>query len=231
MKQASLKLRPISSITRPNPYVLATLVEYKDWVYAEDVAPNYKGKWRESVFKLEEGASLDLEIGTGNGLFFSHRAESYPDRMILGIERKFKPLIQSIRRARRLGCTNARMLRYDAEMPENLFAEGELDNIYIQFPDPWERKIRWKKNRLIQSDFIEKLFKIQKTGSFLEFKTDHREYFDWSLDVFKASNYRIDGLSFDLHNSEYAEENFVTQFESLFLRKHQPIHYARLSKP
>jgi tRNA (guanine-N7-)-methyltransferase len=225
-----LKIKPISDISKPNFYISALLTEYRDWAFNEKNVHLYKGNWRKEVFKCDENTPIDLELGTGNGLFFAHRAQTYPHRMIVGIERKFKPLIQSIRRARRAGSTNGRMVRYDANLPIDIFERGEVNDVFIQFPDPWE-KLKWQKNRMIQANFLEGLHSLQRAGSFLEFKTDHREYFEKSLNIFESSPYKLLNFTFDLHNSEFSSQNFVTQFEALFVGKGKPIHYAKLIKP
>ena len=215
-------------LPKPNEYVLALLGELSEWAYCEEKSPTYKGRWKKEVFQNE--APLDLEIGTGNGYHFAYYANSNPHRNFLGIEIKYKPLIQSIRRALRNESKNMRMLRYNATMLPDLFEEGELDNVMIHFPDPWP-KSGWTKHRLIQAEFLETLFKLQKTGAVVEFKTDDRDYFDWSVERVEASPYQVTGLSYDLHRSEFAEGNYKTHFEKLFLRKGQPIHFARLLKP
>jgi tRNA (guanine-N7-)-methyltransferase len=94
----------------------------------------------------------------------------------------------------------------------------EVNNTYIYFPDPWPKK-RHHKNRLIQLDFLHTLFDIQKKGSFLEFKSDNLEYFDWTVERLKRSPYKIERLTNDLHNSEWSQENFQTHFEKLWTSK------------
>jgi tRNA (guanine-N7-)-methyltransferase len=74
------------------------------------------------------------------------------------------------------------------------------------------------------------MFALQKPGSFFEFKTDSDDYFDWALPMFEKSPYEVEGSTRDLHISDYAKQNFVTHFESLFLRKGQPIYYAFMWK-
>ena len=205
------------------------LEDFSDYAIDETQAPEFKGKWS-TFYKDQDFKSIDLEIGTGNGLHFAHRATQNPDRLVLGIEIKFKPLIQSIRRARLESETlNSVMMRFNAYKIEELFSENEINNIYIHHPDPWPKKKHWK-HRLIQPAYLEKIFKVQKPGSFLDFKTDSKCYFDWATPIFKNSPYKITRYSEDLHNSDYASENFVTHFEKIFLRKGQPIYYARLVK-
>lgn len=203
--------------------------EYKEWALTEEEAPKYKGKWREAVFHKDIYAPLDLEIGTGNGTHFAHHCKKFPERSLVGLELKYKPLIQSIRRAYLNGSINGRMVRYHANILPDLFAEGEVDDVYIHFPDPWPKKKHWK-NRLIQPEFLNQLYKIMKPGTYLEFKTDSLDYFEWSKPIFEQGPFALAFITHDLHQSEQKEKNFVTQFESIFLRKGQPIYYALLKK-
>ncbi|MCB0407829.1 MAG: tRNA (guanosine(46)-N7)-methyltransferase TrmB [Bdellovibrionales bacterium] len=215
-------------LPNPNEYVQALLGEFSAWAYDEEKILEFKGKWRQEFQVLPE-TPLDLEIGTGNGFHFAWRAGQYPDRILIGLELKYKPLIQSIRRALRSDCKNARMGRYNAVLVKDLFVPGELNDIYIHHPDPWA-KTSQNKHRLIQPEFLKNIFELQKSGSIVEFKTDSEDYFDWALPFFEKSPYHVIGWTRDLHHSEFAATNFVTQFESLFLRKGQPIYYAKLLK-
>lgn len=225
--------RPRMALTRdlrrPTEYVRMLNGEFSEWAFNEERAPLFKGKWREQAFKTSETHPLDLEIGTGNGYHFAHLAAKKPGHALVGIEIKFKPLIQSIRRALRAGSTNARIVRYDASLLDDLFAAGELNDVYIHHPDPWPKERHWK-HRLIQKDFLESLFALQRLGAFVDFKTDSEDYYDWSLALFKDSPYEVVRETRDLHRSEWKDENFVTHFESIFLSKGQPIFYARLLK-
>lgn len=221
------------SLTReipyPNPYIDLMLGEFSRWTRSEESAPSHRGKWRQEVFGASEDAPLDLEIGTGNGFHFGHRCQVAPDRLLVGLEIKYKPLVQSIRRVVKAGGTNGCMVRYHAGAVDQIFAPEEIENVYIHFPDPWPKK-RHFKNRLIQDGFLARLHKLQKEGGFLEFKTDSRDYFHWALERMKNSPYKIEFFTEDLHNSERADQNFVTQFESLFLRQGLPIYCAHLMK-
>jgi len=234
MEQKSSRIRRprlVETKTLPNPteYVVALNGEYRDWAYDEERCQENRGKWR-ALFGKPDSAPMDLEIGTGNGYFFAHRATAEPDRLLVGIELKYKPLIQSIRRARREGCVNARIARYDANCLEDLFAEGELNHVFIHHPDPWPRKRDWK-HRLIQTEFLELLWPLMRPGSYINFKTDSEDYYDWALPPFENSKFKKLRATRDLHKSEWASENFVTHFEQLFLQKGQPIFYCRFEKP
>ena len=228
-RQRRPRMVETKTLPKPTEYVLALNGEYADWAYDEERAKQHRGKWRRQ-FGVEDLAPMDLEIGTGNGYFFAHRAVSEPSRSLIGMELKYKPLIQSIRRARRDGAENARIARYDAACLEDIFAAEELNHVFIHHPDPWPRKRDWK-HRLIQDPFLETLWGLMRPGSFVNFKTDSEDYYDWALPIFEASKFRKLRATRDLHQSEWASENFVTHFESLFLQKGQPIFYCRFEKP
>jgi tRNA (guanine-N7-)-methyltransferase len=216
------------NLRRPTAYVQMLNGEYSRWAFNEERAPLMKRKWREE-FGVSFDHPLDIEIGTGNGYFFAHLANKNPGRALIGIERKFKPLIQSIRRAVRGGAENARIIRYDAVRLDDLFASAELNNVYIHHPDPWLKKRQWK-HRLIQVEFLAELHRLMRPGSFVDFKTDSRDYFEWAVLLFKSSPFALVRETWDLHKTEWQSENFVTHFETIFMNKGQPIHYARLTK-
>lgn len=221
-----------TELLKPNAYAVALNGEFSHVAFDEVRAPLNKGKWRDSIFKQVSSSialdlALDLEIGTGNGLHFAHQAHKNPNRLLVGIELKYKPLIQSIRRAIALGCTNVAMTRYHAFNVDELFTPQELNNIFIHFPDPWVTP-RKPRNRLVNREVLAMLHSLQKPGSYIDFKTDSREYFLWALDEIQQSPYRIIYQTFDLHKSEYSSQNFVTQFESLFVRQGIEINFLRM---
>ena len=230
-QKAVRRQKPRMALTRnlrhPTEYVRQMNGEFSKWAFNEERAQALRGEWREKGFGVSENHPLDLEIGTGNGKHFAHLAAKFPERSILGIEIKFKPLIQSIKRALVGDRENARILRYDACRLDDLFKEGELNNVYIHHPDPWPKERQWK-HRLIQDNFLVMIHGLMRPGTFIDFKTDDRPYFDWAVERFHRSKFRVVRETYDLHNSEWSGENFVTQFETIFLAKGQPIHYTRL---
>ena len=101
--------------------------------------------------------------------------------------------------------------------------------MFIHHPDPWPRQ-RDYKHRLIQTEFLETLYGLMRAGSFVNFKTDSEDYYDWALPLIQQSKFKVTRQTRDLHQSEWAGENFVTHFEQLFLQKGQPIFYCRFEK-
>lgn len=212
-----------------NYYTLALNGEYSHIAFDEVRAPLNQGKWRSDVFKVADGIPMDVEVGTGNGTYFSHHAQTHPDRLLVGLELKYKPLIQTIRRAVNAGCKNAAVARFHAFNIDQLFVEGEIDNVYIHFPDPWTSPKK-PKNRFVCKQNLDLLFQLQKPGSFINFKTDSLDYFLWAMDEIRESKYKIIFETQDLHNSEMKTQNFETAFEKIFLREGIKINFVRLQK-
>ena len=225
-RSAQKQIVPAKQIKNPNSYIRAVYTEYKDWVLEEPEAKIYKGKWA-SLFNANS-SSLDLEIGPGAGHCFARRCLEKQKSCFLAIELKYKPLIQTIRRVRKNKSLNAKVIRYNAALIENLFAEKELSHVYIHFPDPWLKKRKSKKHQLIQDDFCRSLYKIQKPNCFLDFKTDSLDYFEQSLSRFLKAGYKLDGWSRDLYRDQEPVIKNLSQFERIFVQKKIPIKYAVL---
>ncbi len=215
------------TLPKPNQYTLALDGEFRDFAFNEERAPQNKGKWK-SIF-AEPNLPLDLEIGTGTGYFFENQAVKHPERNLVGIEIKYKPLIQTIRRTLKRGAKNAAVTRFHAFDVDQLFAEKELSNVFVHFPDPWTSPKK-PKNRFFQLRNLNILFNLQKSGSFVEFKTDSLVYFEWALEEIKLSKYIVEYVTFDLHRSDKASQNFITGFESIFIKQGIKINYILLRK-
>ncbi len=227
--------RPQLNLTRllpkPNAYTIALDNEFKNHAFNEERAPLNKGHWRENVFHASHDAKLDLEIGTGSGMHFAHHANKYPKRFLVGLELKYKPLIQSIRRAQAIGLKNSAICRYHAFNIDLLFGKQELDNVYIHFPDPWVTP-RKPRNRVVNREILKEIYEMQRPNSFLEFKTDSREYFLWSLDEIRETKYKIEFQTLDLYkmDSVHKLNNFQTSFEKIFHKQGIEINFIRLIK-
>ena len=219
------------TLPRPNAYTIALDNEFRDYAFNEERAPLNKGQWRSEVFKIGNEKPLDVEIGTGAGMHFANWASKNPERYLVGLELKFKPLIQSIRRAQANGGRNTAICRYHAFNLDLLFDKGEINNVFIHFPDPWVAP-RKPKNRVVNRMILSWIYEMQRPGSFIEFKTDSREYFIWALEEIQHTPYKIEFQTLDLYREggKYFTENFSTTFEQLFVRKGVDINYARLVK-
>ncbi len=221
-----------------NPYVVSLReLEAKGFFTPEDKAQALKGTWRKKAFGAAKDTALDLEIGTGNGGFFLHRATQHPTRLTLGIERKLKPLAQSARRAQLVqslahntqGSKNAHMLRFDARFLDRIFAPQELNDVFIYFPDPWPKR-RHKKHQLLDAGFFKSLWPLQRPNSSICIKTDSADYFASMLHAAKASPYKVTHISHDWHKDPLSRRDFLTHFETIFKNQNLPICRVNLER-
>lgn len=213
-----------------NAYTLALDGEFRDYAFNEERAPKNKGVWRSQVLKVAESSAMDLEIGTGNGVHFRTRCKAEPARFLVGLELKFKPLIQTIRGMLREKSTNGRVCRLHAFNIDTVFAAGELNHIFMHFPDPWTTP-RKPKNRMVNDRMVKLYFEMQRPGSEFELKTDSEEYFRWAVTHFEESPYELLQYSEDWHKDPGSAGKVRTQFENIFARQGLSIYYARWKRP
>lgn len=118
---------------------------------------------------------------------------------------------------------NLRFIRSDARFLSDYFSEGEIDRIYLNFSDPWPKDKNANK-RLTSPVFLEHYKHILKDGGMVEFKTDNRGLFDYSVETFPAAGFEIRTLTYDLHHDpELSKGNIMTEYEAKFSAKGNPI--------
>ena len=179
----------------------------------------YKGNWERAFGKARP---LYLEIGMGKGKFISELAVRHPDRNFLGIEKFSSVLVRALDKRKELEIDNLLFLRFDAEGILEIFGKEEVDGIYLNFSDPWP-KDRHAKRRLTSGRFLGKYAQILKPEGEVIFKTDNRELFDFSLEEVRKAGWEILYYTYDLHNSEYAGGNIMTEYEERFSKEGKPI--------
>ena len=185
---------------------------------------DHQGRWQ-AVFGRE--ALLHIEIGMGKGQFLLNIARQNPEIDYVGIERYSSVLYRALERCEaeefsEIG--NVRFLCLDAmELPE-VFAKEEVDRIYLNFSDPWP-KARHARRRLTSAEFLKGYEQVLAIGGRVEFKTDNRGLFDFSVEQVENSDWNLAGLTYDLHhNSEWNAGNIMTEYEEKFSALGQPIH-------
>lgn len=178
-----------------------------------------KGKWKEY---FGNSNPVHIEIGTGKGQFILKLAEQNPDVNYIGIEKFSSVLIRAVEKQEEAQLPNLVFLRFDAEDIENVFDEGEVDRIYLNFSDPWP-KDRHAKRRLTSTRFLARYEKFINREGYVAFKTDNRGLFDFSLEQAEEAGWITEDVTFDLHNSEYNEGNIMTEYEERFSAMGNPI--------
>ncbi len=165
---------------------------------------------------------LRIEIGMGKGQFLLTLAQQNPDVNYVGIEKYSSVLIRALARQEELKLQNLRLIRYDAETIDELFADGEVNRIYLNFSDPWP-KDRHAKRRLTSDRFLARYARILAPEGRVEFKTDNVDLFDFSLESAENCGWTLSEVTRDLHNSPAAEGNVMTEYEERFSALGNPI--------
>lgn len=180
----------------------------------------YKGKWSE-LFHNEH--PLHIEIGMGKGQFIHQLAEQNPEINYIGIEMYSSVLYRALEKREQSELNNLYFLRFDAKYLCDIFAADEVSRIYLNFSDPWP-KDRHAKRRLTSTGFLEIYDRILKKDGYVQFKTDNRDLFDFSVEtVNESSCWKIKELTYDLHHSEFLPGNIMTEYESRFVAEGKPI--------
>lgn len=178
-----------------------------------------KGKWGE-LFGNDH--PIHIEVGMGKGRFLMDLASQNPDINFIGIEKYSSVLIRAIEKRQEVELSNLYFIRMDAENINDVFAEGEVDRIYLNFSDPWP-KDRHAKRRLTSHQFLERYDQFLKRDGVVIFKTDNKDLFDFSLEEVPVAGWKLDNYTYDLHNSEYMEGNIMTEYEEKFSSMGHPI--------
>lgn len=165
---------------------------------------------------------IEIEVGMGKGRFIMELASRNPDVNYIGIERYPSVLLRALQKRAELELSNIWFLCMDAKELTEAFDKGEVSRIYLNFSDPWP-KDRHAKRRLTSPEFMAVYGKILAKEGSVEFKTDNRILFDYSLESIPAAGWRITASTFDLHHSDMAEGNVMTEYEMKFTEKGNPI--------
>ncbi|MCD7826299.1 MAG: tRNA (guanosine(46)-N7)-methyltransferase TrmB [Clostridiaceae bacterium] len=194
-----------------NPYTIQT-----DGTDGAD----FRGKWNPDYF--HNNHPIHIEIGMGKGQFITSLARQNPDINYIGIEKYSSVLVRALDKREELETDTLLFLRMDAENITEYFAAGEVSGIYLNFSDPWP-KDRHAKRRLTSSRFLERYDKILKKDGWLQFKTDNRPLFDFSLEQLAQAGWTADEISYHLHANGPAPDNTMTEYEEKFYQLGNPI--------
>jgi len=169
--------------------------------------------------------ALRLEIGCGKGSFICECALQNPDIGFYAFEKMSNVIVNAMEKADCAEIQNIRFVNADARELAKWFKPGSFDRIYINFCDPWP-KVRHTKNRLTHTAFLGVYRELLAAGGELWLKTDNEDLFDFSLHQFADAGYTIIRSTRDLHASEYASQNIMTEYEKNFTARGMKIHFA-----
>lgn len=198
---------------RRKPWVDEAIHQFDAFVYPKDrpAGESQKGNWHQ---EFQRHAPLHVELGTGKGDFITQLALRNPHINYIGIEAQQDVLYMAAKKVAEQEIPNVKLLVFDINNIETIFADGEVDQFYINFCDPWP-KARHAKRRLTHVGFLRRYSKLLKHPGKLIFKTDNRPLFDFSLEQFQEAQLQVEDVSFDLH-AENRPDNIMTEYERKF---------------
>ena len=185
-----------------------------------------KGQWSH-VF--ENDHPIHIEVGMGKGRFLMDMAKIHPEVNYVGIEMYDSVLLRALQKREEYEqnegtLTNLYFMCVDARLLPEIFEKGEVEKIYLNFSDPWP-KARHAKRRLTSRQFLERYDQILIPEGSVEFKTDNRELFEFSLEEVKEAGWTLETSTFDLHHDEeLMKGNVMTEYEEKFSSMGNPIH-------
>lgn len=179
-----------------------------------------KGHWQDCFDKVQP---LHIEIGMGKGRFIMDMAALHPDINYIGIERYSSVLLRALQKMELNPLPNIKFICMDAADIAEVFAKDEVDRIYLNFSDPWP-KDRHAKRRLTSPDFMAVYDQILAADGTVEFKTDNKGLFDYSLEAIPEAGWTITAHTFDLHHDPVmCAGNVMTEYEEKFSSMGNPI--------
>ena len=188
--------------------------------YCIQNAAEHRGQWH--AF-FENDHPIHIEIGMGKGRFLMDLAALHPEINYIGIERYTSVLLRAVQKMDTLQLPNVHFLCEDAAKLPEIFAPEEVDRIYLNFSDPWP-KARHAKRRLTSREFLKRYEQVLKKEGAVEFKTDNRGLFEFSLEEVKESDWNLEVCTFDLHHDEeLVKGNVMTEYEEKFSSMGNPI--------
>jgi len=187
-----------------------------------------KGQWSKVHFKNNN--PVVLELACGKGEYTVNLAQLFPGKNFIGVDYKGNRIWRGAKTALEEGVDNVAFLRIQIENLLDYFAKGEIDEIWITFPDPQPQLSREKK-RLTSPRFLEKYIEVLKPGGYVNLKTDNDGLYAYTAEKIQELKLKEHVNTADLYNSEFADEvlSIKTYYEKKYLADNKNINYLKFS--
>lgn len=192
-----------------------------------DEVYQYKGQWNDQVFKNNN--PIVLELGCGKGEYTVALAKQYPNKNFIGIDIKGARFWRGAKTAVEEDIPNAAFIRTQIELIEYVFAENEVDEIWITFPDP-QIKYKRTKHRMTNSEFLKRYKKVLKPEGVMNLKTDSEFMHGYTLGLLHGEGHEVLYANNDVYRQEGSPEEVTsiqTFYEGQYLEQNKPITYIR----
>ncbi len=194
----------------------------------EEVTSNFslKGKWN-TFFKNDN--PIVLELGCGKGEYTIALAEKNPNKNFIGIDIKGARFWRGAKTAIENDMQNVAFIRTQIELVDYIFAENEVDEIWITFPDP-QIKYQRTKHRMTNATFLKRYHTILKEGGIMNLKTDSEFMHGYTLGLLHGEGHEILHANHNVYKNEGAPEEVTstqTFYEKQYLEIGKPITYIR----
>lgn len=164
-----------------------------------------------------------LEIGCGKGGFVIELAKGDDKVNYLALEKMSNVILTPMEEVKKQEIENIRFLNIRAECLPCYIPEGSLDRIYLNFSTPLP-KLGYATQRLTHRNFLEVYKKLLKKGGRILQKTDDRDFFEFSLEEYRACGFALKNVTYDLHENGNPSWNVVTEYERKWVEQGLPIH-------
>ncbi|MBR9929971.1 tRNA (guanosine(46)-N7)-methyltransferase TrmB [Enterococcus sp. 079] len=202
---------------RNRPGAAEMLAAHPNFVISDPTL--WKGKWNEL---FENDHPIHIEIGMGKGQFITGMAKAHPEINYIGVEMQVSVVSIALDKLIEQPLPNLKLLHVDGSALTEYFADSEVDQIYLNFSDPWPKK-RHEKRRLTYKTFLAVDEQILRPNGEIHFKTDNQGLFEYSLASFSQYGMILKQVWLDLHQSQF-EGNIMTEYEEKFSSKGQRIY-------
>ena len=180
-----------------------------------------------AIFAVEK--PIHMEIGCGKGGFVCELASRNKGRNYIALEMVSNVVISAMENAEKQGAENVRFLNIRAECLQCYIPEGSVENIYLNFSTPLP-KLGYATQRLTHRNFLAIYKKLLKEGGRIIQKTDNRDFFDFSLEEYRAAGFSLENTTYNLHENGNPEWNIVTEYEKKWVEQGLPIHRVEAVK-
>ncbi len=197
-------------------------------VFQLDEGKALKGKWAEEHFKNNH--PVVLELACGKGEYTVNLAKLFPEKNFIGVDYKGNRIWRGAKTAIEENINNVSFLRIQIENLLDYFEAGEIDEIWITFPDPQPQDSREKK-RLTFPAFLNRYKHVLKPGGYVNLKTDNDDLYAYTCDKIAELNLNVHKNTDHLYTSDLVDEvlSIKTYYEKKYLQHDKNINYVQFS--